>query len=166
MRRETRTSPLLAALAGGVLFSFGLVEARRLATGDDADARRAANTTGPTRAVAGALLLARPRVLATVLANDPSAAAASPWLARMVGTREVVLGLATVTASWKRQDVRPWLLVLSLIDAGEALILVDAVWRRTVRRAPGAAFVAADAGSAAAGLGLIAQMRRPGHEMR
>jgi hypothetical protein len=67
-----------------------------------------------------------------------------------------------VTAARTRRDTRPWLLALSLIDAGEALVVLDAVRRRTVAFAPGLAFVAADAGSAIAGAGVIVQMRRAG----
>ena len=50
-------------------------------------------------------------------------------------------------------DVRRWVLVLSLIDTGEAPVLLPALRRRAIPPATDIAFVAADLGSSAAGVG-------------
>lgn len=106
------------------------------------------------------MLLARPEVLAKMLGTDGPAVSSAAWLGRMIGVREIVLGLATTSASRTREDVRPCLLALSLVDAGEGLVLLEAVRQRNVGLVPGLAFVAADAGSAMVGAGVLAPMRR------
>jgi hypothetical protein len=78
----------------------------------------------------------------------------------MVAVRELSPGLATLSARRRGVDVRPWLLALSLIDGGEAPVVLAAVRRGEVATANGLAFAAADARSAAAGLGVMAQIRR------
>jgi hypothetical protein len=160
----TSAARVLAPAAGAALFALGLGEARRLATGSDADARRAAMSMGPTRAVAGAMLLARPRSLTRLLGGSEATATGPPWLVRMVAVREIVLGMSTLACGHARQDVRPWLLAISLVDAGEALVLVAAVRRKAVATVGGLAFAAADAGSAATGLGLVVRDLREHHE--
>jgi len=119
-----------------VLFSLGVAQARRLANGTDADARRAARTIGPTRAIAGALLLIHPDALLRLLRTVP--ASTSPrWLAHMIGVRETILGLCTWTAGRTGRDVSLWLLAPTLVDAGEALVVLHAMRRHEVRLAPG-----------------------------
>jgi hypothetical protein len=53
---------------------------------------------------------------------------------------------------------RRW--IAPVVGAGEALVLLDAVRRRWVPAHRGLVFVLAEAGSAAAGLGIMAQLRR------
>jgi len=157
-----RASSLLPPVAGGVLFSLGVAQARRLANGTDTDARRAARTNGPMRAIAGALLVIHPDALLRSLHTVP--ASPSPqWLAHMISVRETILGLCTWRAGRSGRDVSSWLLALALVDAGEALVLLHAMRHHEVRTSPALAFVAADAGSAATALGLITQQRRAAH---
>lgn len=78
----------------------------------------------------------------------------------MIGVREVVVGAATLTANRTQADVRPWLLALSLVDAAEMLVVLQSVRAGAVERSRGLAFAAADAGSAVAGAGVLAQVLR------
>jgi hypothetical protein len=73
----------------------------------------------------------------------------------MVAVREIAFGAATLAAARADRDPARWLLVLSLIDGAEALVVLDAVRRGDVPLRNGLAFAAADAGSAltAAALG-------------
>jgi hypothetical protein len=54
----------------------------------------------------------------------------------------------------------PWLMAVSAIDGAEALVLLTALRRKAVDQPGGWAFVAADAGSAAALITRIAHLRR------
>lgn len=158
MRSQRRTPTLAGPVAGAALFAAGAFEGARLLRGGDPEARRSAQSTGTARVVAGGLLLARPRSLADMVGGDRSAARRTPWLPRMLGVREVVLGAATLTANRAGADVRPWLLALSLVDAAEMLVVLQAVRGGAVERSRGLAFAAADAGSAIAGAGVLAQL--------
>jgi hypothetical protein len=67
--------------------------------------------------------------------------------------REIALGMGTLMAAVASGDVRRWVLVLSLIDTGEAPVLLPALRRRAIPPATGIAFVAADLGSSGSGVG-------------
>jgi hypothetical protein len=157
-----RASSLPAPIAGGVLFSLGIAQARRLANGTAVDARRAATVNGPARTLAGALLLIRPEIPHRILHTVPESTTPH-WLSHMLAVRETILGLCTYRAGRTGNDVNSWLLALALVDAGEALIVLHAIRRHEVRLAPALAFVAADAGSAATAVGVIVQQRRAAH---
>ena len=53
---------------------------------------------------------------------------------------------------------RRW--IAPVVGTGEALVLLDALRRRSVPAHRGLAFVLGDVGSGAAGLGIMAQLRR------
>jgi hypothetical protein len=159
VKATSRASSLLAPIAGGVLFSLGIAQARRLANGTDADARRAATTNGPARTLAGALLLTHPDLLHRTLGIVPEPTS-SHWLTRMIAVRETILGLCTWRAGRTGREVNSWLFALGLVDAGEALVVFHAIRHHEVGVAPALAFLAADAGSAATAVGVIAQQRR------
>jgi hypothetical protein len=149
----------IAAAAGAALFSLGLREAVRLRDADLELARSRARQLGATRIVAGVVLLVRPQLLTAALGLSAAGKAGS-WLARMLAVRELAVGTGTVGASRPGADPWPWLMTVSAIDGAEALVLLSALRSKAVDQPGGWAFVAADAGSAAALITRIAHLRR------
>jgi hypothetical protein len=145
--------------AGVVLGLAGIGEARRLAAGDDRTFLRSARTTGPVRALTGALLLARPHLLVTALGAD-SESRAPRWLVRMVAVREVALGIGLSAAANRHDDPRPWLLASAAIDGAESVVVLDAIARGQLDRIPAVGFAAADVGGALVAAGVLAQQHR------
>jgi hypothetical protein len=70
------------------------------------------------------------------------------------------LGAGVLTAARKAGDPLPWLLTVSSVDVAEAAVIMAALCRGAITPARGGAFVASDLGSALAGVGALAQMRR------
>jgi hypothetical protein len=99
-------------------------------------------------------------MFARLLHGNANPDATTRLLLRMFAVREIALGLGALTAAVANGDVRRWLLVLSLVDTGEALVLLPALQRPAVRRPAGLAFVAADLGSSASGVGVLTQIIR------
>jgi hypothetical protein len=122
-------------------------------------ARGRARQLGATRIVAGVVLLARPQLLTAALGLS-TAGKAGWWLARMLAVREIAVGTGTVGASGPGADPWPWLMTVSAIDGAEALVLLAALRNRAIDQPGGWAFVAADAGSAAALITRIVHLRR------
>jgi hypothetical protein len=148
----------MAAGAGAVLFSLGLREAVRLRDADLDLARNRARQLGATRILVGVVLLVRPQLLTAALGLSGTGKAGW-WLARMLAVREIAVGTGTVAASRPAADPWPWLMTVSAIDGAEGLVLFAAVRRKAVDRLGGRAFIAADAGSAAALFTRIAGIR-------
>jgi hypothetical protein len=149
----------VAAAAGAVLFSLGLREAVQLRDADLELARSRARQLGATRIVAGIVLLLRPRLLTAALGL--STAGEAGWLlSRMLAVCELAVGTGMVAASRSTADPWPWLMTVSAIDGAEALVLFTAVRRKAVDQPGGWAFLAADAGSAAALITRIVHLRR------
>ena len=149
----------IAAAAGAVLFGLGLREAVRLRDADLESARGRARQLGATRDLAGIVLLVRPQLLTAALGLS-AAGRAGRWLSRMLAVREIAVGTGTVAASRPGADPWPWLMTVSAIDGAEALVLFTALRRKALDQPGGWAFVAADAGSAAAFITRIAHHRR------
>jgi len=141
------------------LFSLGVREALRLRDADLESARSRARQLGATRIVAGLVLVLRPQLLTAALGLS-AAGEAGWWLSRMLAVREIAVGTGTVAASHRGADPWPWLMTVSAIDGAEALVLFTALRRKAVDQPGGWAFVAADAGSAAALITRIAHLRR------
>jgi hypothetical protein len=78
----------------------------------------------------------------------------------MLAVREITIGTGTLAASRPGADPWPWLMTVPTIDGAEALVLLAALRRKAVDQLGGWAFVAADAGSAAALITRVAQLRR------
>lgn len=68
--------------------------------------------------------------------------------------------MSAVAASRPSADPWPWLMTVSAIDGAEALVLLIALRGKAVDKPGGWAFVAADAGSAAALITRIGHLRR------
>ena len=156
-RSKTRWT---APVVGGGLFAAGVLQARKLVGGGPDTARRAARSTGPTRIGIGTLLVIKPELMVRLLHGKGADSPTTRLNLRMLAVREIALGIGTVLALGTERDVRRWLLVLSLVDTGEALALVPAIWQGTVPRAVGLAYAAADLGSSAAGIGVLLRMIR------
>jgi len=151
----------VAAAAGAVLCSLGLREAVRLGDADLELARNRARQLGATRILSGLVMLVRPQLLTAALGLS-GGGKAGWWLSRMITVREIAVGTGTVAASRPNADPWPWLMTVSAIDGAEALVLLAALRRKVVDGPGGWAFVAADAGSAAALIARIAHLRNAG----
>ena len=149
---------LPALTAGAVLFGLGAREGRRLARGDIATAWHSARQIGLTRMAFGAAMLLRPTLLVTALGIRDTGRPAARWLPRLLAAREIALGAGLAASSRDDQNPYPGLITLSLINAGEAVVLLLALHSREVARERGWAFIAADVGSALAGVGAMTQL--------
>lgn len=111
------------------------------------------------RAGVGGVMLARPTALTTLLGVDRQDAVATTWVTRMLGAREVALGLGAY-AALRRGDAgaaRLWLLAGLLSDAVDAVAVGGALGRGTVSTAPGAAVVLTATGAAAVQAAALAK---------
>jgi hypothetical protein len=80
---------------------------------------------GVGRAVMGASLIARPRNLATTLGVDTASAARTDFEARLLGVRDVALGLGAAFAAGTGAPVRTWLLAQALSDAADCVVFLS-----------------------------------------
>ena len=114
-------------------------------------ARRIVIITAIVRVAVGAATFARPTALPRVLGLDHGSAERGDFAVRMFAAREVGLGLGTLYAAGRGEDLRPWVLAQGLGDAGDAVALASAVRARRlwpVRTGALALFAAAGAGAA------------------
>jgi hypothetical protein len=100
----------------------------------------------------GVALLVRPELLARSLGVDSLTASRVGWVSRMVGVREVVLGLGGLRAVLRGRDVRDWVHAQATCDAVDAAAVALAVARGQVAAVSGTAWAALAAGSTAAHL--------------
>lgn len=108
--------------------------------------------TGWLRIGLGGGLLALPWLLARVLGVDAATARRTEWLGRMVGGREVALGIGTLVG-----PPRPWLTAQMVSDATDAVALVAARRHGQVQRWLAAGVIVfAGAGIAAELVGIVA----------
>jgi hypothetical protein len=71
------------------------------------------------RIVIGAAAFVAPTKMAQLMGGDDGADGLAPMYARMIGARDVALGLGTVVAVDRRGPVRGWLEGAALADAGD-----------------------------------------------
>jgi hypothetical protein len=109
---------------------------------------------GAARTLVGAIVLARPALLASALGIDASAAQRTAWLARMFGGRDVALGIGTLAGS------RGCLAAAAAGDAIDAAALIGALRSGHVRRLPAALILLTAGAAAAAGLSAAVVTRR------
>lgn len=81
------------------------------------------------RVVAGATLLVAPRLAVSLWAGKEVPSPVAVVLARALGIRDVLLGLATMRAVQNEGDLRPWLLANAAADGVDALATL-AAWGR------------------------------------
>ncbi len=106
---------------------------------------RSAIPLGAARILVGAVVLARPSVLATSLGVDAITAERTTWIARFFASRDLTLGVGAVAGSRGCQ----WAACAS--DASDFVAVVLAVRARRVRPAPAILAAATAAGAAVAG---------------
>ena len=104
---------------------------------------------GGVRIAAGGVMLAAPTLFARSLGVSKDTAEAAAWLTRMVGVREVALGLDAVRAAANDKDVRPTLLAQMASDAGDAAVLSHGSVTGRVAALPARAIAAVAAASVA-----------------
>jgi hypothetical protein len=101
------------------------------------------------RIALGVAVLARPETLVRAYRVDAATARRVSWLVRMLGARDLALGVGTLHALTRGGQPRPWLALAALADAVDAAALTMAVRRQQVAVAPGVLSVGAAAGSVA-----------------
>lgn len=84
-------------------------------------------TFGLARCLLGAGMLAAPDRLARGLGTDRVTARDTGWLTRMIGGRELALGVGTLIAVRRSQGLAGWLYAQALADAGDAVALAGAL---------------------------------------
>lgn len=111
--------------------------------------RSTALQCGAGRAGIAAVILARPVSAARLLGADGATAQRVTWLTRMMGVRDGVLGVGTISAL--RGDAGPsyWLLGPAVADSLDAVVIAQALRQGRLRGAVPAAVVVGAAGSAA-----------------
>jgi hypothetical protein len=91
---------------------------------------------GLFRAALGAAVLVRPADLPKALGVDSATAERITYLGRMIGARDIALGLGTVDAAHRRVDPSIWLLGSALCDLTDAVAFAAAGARGTANRVP------------------------------
>lgn len=114
---------------------------------------------GGTRLVLGLAMVARPRLLGGLLGADPAATAATGWSTRMLGTRELALGIGTLLLRSEPRQLRRFLAIQAGCDAGDAVFLAAAVRQGRVARGRGLLLALCSAAGAAGD--VLAVRRRP-----
>jgi len=113
------------------------------------------------RTVAGAVMLARPRLMPTTMGVDSASAAQTAWVVQMLGAREIALGLGTL-GSLRAPDrfaSRSWLAAGVLCDGIDVLTVGAALARGRLSKIAGALVVATALGATLAGLRSLQQPR-------
>jgi hypothetical protein len=109
---------------------------------------------GAFRVGIGTAMLARPGDLPRLLGADSLTAERMSYLGRMVGARELALGVGTLGAARRGGDPSPWLLAQALSDAVDSLAFAGAGARGHAGR-PMAAALSVFAGSGAVAESLM-----------
>lgn len=85
------------------------------------DPRRAAIYAGRMRCVVGTVLLLMPRWAARLEFGPGADTPAASWLLRMLGLRDILLGLGTLIAASERRGGASWASMGAIADAGDGL---------------------------------------------
>ena len=106
------------------------------------------------RTGAGAVMVARPRLLPQALGVDSATAARTAWAVQMLGARELALGLGTLAArrAGDRRGARLWTAAGVLADGVDVLAVAGALARGRVRTPAGLGVLAVAAAAVALGL--------------
>ena len=106
------------------------------------------------RTGAGAVMLARPRLMPQTMGVDSASAVKTAWVVQMLGAREVALGLGTLTSvrSGDARATRTWVLAGVLSDAADVAAVGAAVLKGRLSKPAGAAVVVTALSAALAGL--------------
>ncbi|MGI3786724.1 MAG: hypothetical protein ACRYG2_38760 [Janthinobacterium lividum] len=118
-----------------------------------------------SRTALGVVFLARPRLLPALLRVDPTTSTTMAWAMRMVGGREIALGLGTVAGivvTPTPAGKRTWLAAGLFSDSTDTIALATAAKTGVLDRRP-ALIVAASAGALAA-TEVILLARKASHD--
>jgi hypothetical protein len=107
------------------------------------------------RIAIGTAAVVCPRLAARVMSKDGDAGGIAPVLVRMLGARDIALGLGTVIALDRGAPVRGWVEGAALSDAADCL----ACLRARDHLSPAALRASAGLGGAAALLGAVLSRR-------
>lgn len=119
--------------------------------------RMAVGLVAAVRVALGAGMLARPALLPTVTGEGPEVADRLRWLVRMLGGREVALGLGALAS----RGGRGWVAAGLLSDAGDTVALVLAARDGSLSPVLAAAGTATSFGAVTVGvLGLLEKGHR------
>ncbi len=88
---------------------------------------------GAVRVGLGAVLLARPALLATSVGVDSATASRVAWTGGMVGIRDAALGAGLMHAVRRGHDPRPWLVAQAASDGVDAVAFGGAAARGHAR---------------------------------
>ncbi|MCW2605772.1 MAG: hypothetical protein JWO60_465 [Frankiales bacterium] len=88
------------------------------------------------RCAAGSVLLVRPRSVVDVLGADPALSPVGDWGTRMLGARELALGLGVLVAAQGPDTARTrlWFAAGALSDAVDTVVLTSALRRGRLGR--------------------------------
>ncbi|MEP6462005.1 MAG: hypothetical protein ABJC62_01010 [Frankiaceae bacterium] len=89
--------------------------------------RRVGVALGLLRCSIGAVMVGDPPRLARLLGVDSVTAAQTGWLTRMIGGREIGLGVGSLGVLAQGYSGRSWYAAQALADGGDALALIAAV---------------------------------------
>jgi len=114
-----------------------------------APARLAVGRTG-----AGAVMLARPRLMPRAMGVDSATAAKTAWLVQMLGAREIALGVGTLVTlrSGDARAARTWLAAGVVSDGLDAVAVGAAVLSGRLSKPVGGAVVVTALAAAAGGV--------------
>ncbi len=107
------------------------------------------------RIAVGAAAVAAPRLATRVMTGDSRSEGLARLFARMLGGRDIALGLGTVIALDRGKPVRGWLEGAALADAVD--VLACALARESI--SPGAFVATAGLGGASALIGILLSRR-------
>lgn len=131
-----------------------------------------ATPAGPDRVVialaagrigVGMLLLARPGLLPALLRVDRTSSTRTAWALRMVGGREIGLGLGSVIAGRAEPSSarRPWVAAGLISDGTDAIAIAAAIAAGTLARRPATVIAASAAALAAVEVLLLTRSAPP-----
>jgi peptide-methionine (R)-S-oxide reductase len=109
--------------------------------------RLAGAALGVTRVALGVGMLSRPLLLPRLLGVDRVTAERMTWLVRMLGARDLALGVGAVSGR-VAPDPRSWIVAGACCDAADAVALAAAVHRGRIHPVLGSAAAVSAAGAA------------------
>jgi hypothetical protein len=104
------------------------------------------------RTAVGVSMLARPTLIPRVLGVSPEAADQMTWAMRMLGAREIALGVGALVS---RKEPRLWLAGGILSDAVDAFAVGTALTQGRVKKLPGGGLTSIALGATAVGLNAL-----------
>lgn len=118
-----------------------------------------------SRTILGVVFLARPRLLPALLRIDHATSTTMGWAMRMVGGREIALGLGTIAGAVVEPSSigkRTWLAAGLFSDSTDTIAITTAAVTGVLSRRP--ALIVAASGGALAATEVILLARKASHD--